>query len=465
MAFDEDFHLGIIKIYAHHISPFFVNQPEGANTFGAVARDPSYLYHYIFSFFYRFISLFTLRQSVIVIIFRILNILLFSIGLILTRKLLKRLGISSAIINFSTLCFILIPVVPLLAAQINYDNLLFPALVYILILSVDYIKSLQNKNYQLSKLILILSLCLITTIIKYAFLPIFLGIICTFLYLIIKNVGIKRFSLTSLRQFRGYSLFKKIILSLLLLFSIFLFSEQYVVNIIKYNNLVPNCNQILSNNDCSQYGPWIRDNTLKANKALIHDNIIHDFVVFSADWFYGMWLRLYFSLGGPEVNFQTRGPLIIPSISAIAFGVAGLIAFILSIKSWRKNKYYLSRIFIITVTLLYVITLFFDEFKSFKYTGAAVAINGRYLLLILLPIIALFVLAVNELFFKYIKTRAALAIIVILCLVWGGGVFTYIIRSNNSWYWNSKIVKNINQDVRNILGPVSPGSNNPIIFL
>jgi len=36
MAFDEDFHLGIIKLYAHHISPFWSAHPAGADAFGAV---------------------------------------------------------------------------------------------------------------------------------------------------------------------------------------------------------------------------------------------------------------------------------------------------------------------------------------------------------------------------------------------------------------------------------------------
>src|SRR5580692_8418743 len=59
MAFDEDFHLGIIRLYAHHLSPFWNGQPAGADAFGAVSRDPSYLYHYLMSFPYRLTSVFT----------------------------------------------------------------------------------------------------------------------------------------------------------------------------------------------------------------------------------------------------------------------------------------------------------------------------------------------------------------------------------------------------------------------
>src|SRR6185312_5810861 len=67
MAFDEDFHFGVIRIYAHHLSPFLSGQPPGADAYGAVAHDPSYLYHYLMSFPYRLISLFTDNQTAQVI--------------------------------------------------------------------------------------------------------------------------------------------------------------------------------------------------------------------------------------------------------------------------------------------------------------------------------------------------------------------------------------------------------------
>ena len=45
-AFDENFHFGLIQVYSHHWLPFLSGQPSNANAYGAVARDPSYLYHY-----------------------------------------------------------------------------------------------------------------------------------------------------------------------------------------------------------------------------------------------------------------------------------------------------------------------------------------------------------------------------------------------------------------------------------
>src|SRR5882672_10647373 len=74
MAFDEDFHLGIIRLYAHHISPFWAHQPPDGNAFGAVARDPSYLYQYLMSFPYRLVAAFTSDQTLQVLWLRAVNI-------------------------------------------------------------------------------------------------------------------------------------------------------------------------------------------------------------------------------------------------------------------------------------------------------------------------------------------------------------------------------------------------------
>src|SRR3954469_13979749 len=77
MAYDEDFHLGVIRLYSHHLSPFWNGHPAGGDAFGAVARDPSYLYHYLMSFPYRLISFITSSQMAQVLVLRFINIGLF----------------------------------------------------------------------------------------------------------------------------------------------------------------------------------------------------------------------------------------------------------------------------------------------------------------------------------------------------------------------------------------------------
>src|SRR5665213_1702427 len=178
MAFDEDFHLGIIRLYAHHLGPFWSGQPANADMFGAVARDPSYLYQYLMSFPYRLISLFTSDQTIQVLILRAINIGLFSSGVVLYRRLGLKTGASTALVNICTLLFILIPITPLLAAQINYDNLLLPASAITLLLAVNFEAFLaKHKRLNVKILLQLLIACLLTSLVKYAFLPMFVAII------------------------------------------------------------------------------------------------------------------------------------------------------------------------------------------------------------------------------------------------------------------------------------------------
>src|ERR1700685_4444033 len=87
-AFDEDFHFGLIKVYSNFWLPFLTHQPAGANAFGAVARDPSYLYHYLMSFPYRIFAYFVHTQTAQIIFLRLIDIGFFAIGLVLFRSIL-----------------------------------------------------------------------------------------------------------------------------------------------------------------------------------------------------------------------------------------------------------------------------------------------------------------------------------------------------------------------------------------
>jgi hypothetical protein len=100
MAFDEQFHFGLIQLHAKQWLPFFTSQPA-TGAYGPVVRDPSYLYHWLLSFPYRGISIFTHDQTIQIICLRIINIALFTGSIFLYRRLYRRLRLPEAFINFS----------------------------------------------------------------------------------------------------------------------------------------------------------------------------------------------------------------------------------------------------------------------------------------------------------------------------------------------------------------------------
>ena len=462
MAFDEDFHLGIIRLYAHHLSPFWHSQPESADMFGAVARDPSYLYQYLMSFPYRLISLFTSDQTIQVLILRAINIGLFSSGVVLYRRLGLKTGASTALVNICTLLFILIPITPLLAAQINYDNLLLPASAITLLLAVNFEAFLaKHKRLNVKILLQLLIACLLTSLVKYAFLPMFvaiIGFIMVVIWRYYRSVPKVWGGLVAGWQQLGGRL--RIGLITALVVSSGLFIQRYGVNIVVYHTPVPDCSKALSVEQCREYGPWIRDYYLK----LANTGGSHSPLVFSADWLYGMWLRTFFSVDGPATYFQTRGPLLIPGVGAIVFAAAGFIAVIVGARRLLK-QYNATVIWLLTATTFsYVLALWLDEYQAFLRTSQPVAINGRYLLPVLLPVFVIVAIAFSELVSAR-RLKVLMASIAVICLLWGGGAQTYILRSNDSWYWPSPVVRTANHAVQHVLGPITPGYKHPTQFL
>ena len=92
----------------------------------------------------------------------------------------------------------------------------------------------------------------------------------------------------------------------------------------------------------------------------------------------------------------------------------------------------------------------------FRETGQPVAINGRYLIPVLILMAAIgwksLTVAFNRL--KIGAYRPLFAAVILLCFLQGGGVFTYIMRSDSSWYFPSSAANTMNEKARTILDPV-----------
>jgi hypothetical protein len=117
------------------------------------------------------------------------------------------------------------------------------------------------------------------------------------------------------------------------------------------------------------------------------------------------------------------------------------------------------------VSLAYLAVLWLQQYQLFVQTGQPVAINGRYLLPLLPWFVLIAALAVNELLGAREKVKLAVGAVVLLCFLWGGGALTYILRSNDAWYWNNSAVRAANHAVQKALGPITPGYKNPTQFL
>jgi hypothetical protein len=451
-AFDENFHFGVIQVYSHYWLPFLSKQPPNADAYGAVARDPSYLYHYLMSFPYRLIRLVIHDQTGQIIALRFINIALFSSGLILFRRVLLRAHISAALTNITLAIFVLIPVASQLAAHINYDNLLFPLVAWVCLLSFKAIDELRMKRPNARTLIALLVVCLFTSIVKYAFLPIFLGVVLYLTYFSVRNFRGK-YKLLWQRIWQSWlkqPLKTKLVLSILLLVSIGMFTQRDMVNLIEYHTFIPNCNQVLSVQQCEKYSPWNYDYLTHLQVLASKPGTLHYYnpIAYIFVWVYWMWYRLFFAINGPNSGFTNYPPLPLPSAAAGILGIVGVIVVIKMRRKIFRNNPYLILIFVISAS--YIVTLWLDGYIEYHYTHVLQAMNGRYLLPVLLLLGAIMGRAFSIGLRDAPTRKTALATIILVLFLQGGGVLTFISRSDPSWYWNNNSVVKVNTAAQKI---------------
>ena len=456
MAFDEDFHFGIIQLFSHQLLPFFSHQPPGSSTFGELTRDPSLMYHYLMSFPYRFIAIFIHDADTQITILRFINIGFFTSSLVLFRKIFLKVKASPALTNITILFFILTPITSLLAAQINYDNLLILLTAGVILLSIKLVEKIKiDPVFPLSTLINLLVLCLFTSLVKYTFLPIFLALSLYFGIVIFIHYKKDRthFRASIIESYKRISKPAKLLLACLLIINLGLFAENYGYNVVKYKNITPDCSQLLSIQSCQQYGPWKRNYDIAQSKNQFPSKNI---LQFTSAWSHTMLYGLFFAINGINSGFLAKPPLPLPESAAVIIGVMGVLALLVYRKEIFSGNY--AAQLLVLVIALYVATLWAQNYIDFRRLGIAVAVQGRYLIPILLIIYMLIGFAFRELLRKKYLFKPALTVLAIFLFLEGGGVMTFIIRNDPTWYRDSPAVSKVNLTAQKVLRPVVPGS-------
>jgi hypothetical protein len=454
MAFDEDFHMGVISIYARQWSPFLDGQPVGGDPFGALAVDPSYLFHYMMSFPYSLLTALTSNEATQIIVLRLINIGFFAAALVLLRRVLLRAGASPALAHTCLLLFILIPIVPQLAAHVNYDNLIMLLFAWLCLLVIRLTEGFKAQRVDAPALALFVIISLYTSVVKYAALPLLVGAVLFLLYMAARSFkhSRRRFSRSLLGGVRRLSRPVQIALFAALLIGSALFAQRYVVNVAKYHTPVPDCGAVLSVEKCSQYGPWGRDYRLEQEKP---EAFVANPFYFMKEWARGMVHRLFFAVSGSATAFTNYIELPVPSGTFWLLSTAALVAIAVYRRDvFAGHPYY---VFFVIMSAIYLIILWFQQYSMYQQTSLPVAINGRYLLPILplLMVVAgrAFALALRQLRFGQ-HLKPLLAAGVVMLFLQGGGILTYLLRADSTWLWPHTTVRTINEHAKNIVRPV-----------
>jgi hypothetical protein len=440
MAFDEEFHYGLIKIYATSWWPYGISHTSDMAQFGSATADPSYLFQYLMSFPYRLLQFFGIADQPIIIVLRFINITMVSAAITLFRKALLTARAGRLVTNLSLVLFMLIPVLTMLAAQINYDNLFILIIAECLLLTVTITERvLSGDKLHAGRTWLMGVLSLIGITVKYAFLPIVLALVIWLLVLVaIRN---RRFHQSLKAQWKEFvhltlsmSLKAKLALTGLSIIGLF-FAAHYVTNIVSYGSPIPSCENVFDADSCSAYGPWNRNRELAKERSASFRPLSLPVYV-AGEWIPGITQRLTFSVAGKSNDYQTKLPLPIVVISYIIFTIVGLLSLAwFMIRSTKRVPYFIWLSLLISG--LYVAVLILQLYGDYVTTAQPVAINGRYLLP-LLPLVGASMLYAMKVQFRRLPepVMTSLTIFGLVALgVGGAGVITYILQSDPHWFW------------------------------
>ncbi len=441
MAFDEYYHLGSIQAYAKVWLPWSVHQPAGPAAIGAVPADGSYLYHYLMSFPYRLLTHITTSATTQLLVLRLIDVVIVAAGLYVFRRLLLRLGMSRAVSQALLLVVSLLPMTPFLAGQLTYDTLWFTMTAVTMLAMVELIDTVQHRHMlPLREAAWAITLLLITSQVKYAFLPMALAGAVFLIVLIVHGIRVHTFSISqTVAEWRVAIRTPLTVgaVALLLISGVF-FSVRYGTNIIKYHNPVPACAAVLGKQDCLAYGPYARDETNR-DMALDKQLKTAEKVSYPFGWFFQMMRESYFAVGPLDLDYPTGVPLPVSYWSGFAIAIASLLLVVVRAKQlWQRGIH--ERLLISSVCT-YIVFLFVTNFQTFLSTGAPVAIHGRYVLA-LLPMLGYLVYVALHSIRSWQRWRMygiSLLTAFIILTAYGGGIAPFILRSADNWYWPSAI--------------------------
>lgn len=443
MLFDEYYHLGLIQHFSHQWLPWVNDQPTSLDLYGALGRSPYLLYHYLMSFPFRAVALFTNDLNLQIIMMRLVNIGIFAGGLVIFAQIFKVMKIQSIFRNIALLFLVLLPVTPFVAATINYDSAMFLLAAALILIAIQIINSekIQWYNY-----VLIVLIGMMGSMIKISFVPIF-AVIFLFIFIRLFTKHKKRLLYDVARSFRGSSLLVKVAIFVPFIIVGFIFTERFAVNIVKYHTLAPSCAVQMDEARCLANPTAARNENFIKNKKGVPARIPS----YAATWYNNMVYSSLYTGSNTDDGAKIGQPLPIIYVVVFIGSIISLAAFFYSFREIEKlSGFWL----LITIILVYITALFYTTISAYYKYYVPLAIQGRYLLP-LLPVIMVFaLLSINYVMQKkHVFKLSVLAIALVLFLN-GAGIITHIMRSDDSWYWDNKIVHQVNDGTRKLLKPL-----------
>lgn len=455
MAFDEQFHLAAIQQYAQVLAPWSVTQPPGPAELSAFTADGSYLYHYLASWPYRLLSSLTNSETLHIVSLRLLDVAVMTAGFYVYRRLLRILGLSPAISHAILAVILFMPMTSWLAGQLTYDTLFFTLAGLSMVSLVRLVQAVDSTDtVPLPLAAWSLSLLLLTSQVKYAFLPAALAAGVYVLGLLVWKIRIRhtiswstvwRSWTRSLRTGAGMVAVGVVLLSGVL------FLQRYGMNAVQYGTPVPSCETVLGHERCLGFGPYARDTRLHG-EGWYEELTTFQKLGYPITWYKKMITESYFAVGPLQAEYPTVQPLPTPYAVGFLIAVVGLVVLVVRLPSIIRGS--VGTQLALAIVGGYVLALFAINLKAYLYTAVPVSIHGRYVLPFL-PLVGYLVYVALRPVLSSARQRSIAIIltsVIIAGSFYGGGIGAYVIGSDDQWYWpeaadTSRVIRSITERV------------------
>ena len=446
IVYDEKFHFDIIKIYTHQFSPIIFDQPPSYDYLRDLTHEGSKLYHYLMSWPLRFGELFTSSQTIQIIYLRILNTIMAAAGLVVFARLFRRINVRQSYINTALLVFVLIPLVPMVAATVNYDNMLF--LLTALYVSLC-VRLLQNhKKITGHQYVNLISLGCLASLVKFTFLPVFLASLIYLGVFLGKTHGRKALTYltSSIRETKKSLLAASF---LILFITGGLFSMTYIQNTIRYGRPDPTCQETMTLERCLASGVVARNEQARVTKNQRPTMSLPDYTQL---WFKNMIYGSTFSPAYTTDNKNVAGSPLPIVYGLVFFGsITGVLTLLYAWRGLRKDR---SWQFLALITAVLFVSVYLFNVRGYYAIHNAFANQPRYLLSMLPFLLIMIVASVGYVLRKWRWPKVAALAAVLLLLSQGGGIATHILRSEDNWYWQNSRVIQVNHAAKKVLSPL-----------
>jgi len=409
---DEQNNIDFIDYYAHHsVSPFLKHQTP-TYSLGDKTREIDYLYHYGMSLVERLLPFSETTEDRIL---RLFSVVFAVLAFMVLVRILKRLKVSEVIINSSLLVITNLPMVLLLSAAVNNDVLVWLGmslgLLLILRLATDPLPT---------DTLWLLALCCLGGLAKRTLLPMCVvfglsGVVIVWRH---RRVLLDRLRSSSRRYYFAAALIVAIL-------GVGLFAQRVGGNIAHYKSVQVTCEQVDGPVACYDFWTNVRARSL----AELPPEKPLPMPVFVVRWFSDSFYNIV-DIQTQYWKHQVRPARILTPLLATILVVGLGYGALYERKRFTTEAESRYRIYVAGVALMYIgvqLAVNFSTYMHYKVYG--IALNGRYIIPSLLPLIGLAGFYWSKLLRRRPNMLILLTVMLIVFTIGGSGLLMMLRNS------------------------------------